>query len=150
MSSSENDLPSDIENVASNVILNLVPEKSREKYQLVYDRYEKWCKERNVTDIKNEKALLVYFNELSKTQKPSSLWCYYSMLKTEFLVKKDVDIKKYVNLIVFLKRKSEGYKPKKSKIFTKDDITRFLGNADNEKFLCMKVCYRNFKSRKLN
>lgn len=36
-SSSEiDDIPSDIEEAASNVVLNLVPEKSRKKYQLAY------------------------------------------------------------------------------------------------------------------
>ena len=82
MSSSEEDLPEDIEKAAVDVISGLTPEKSRQKYQLAYDRYEKWCTEKKVKDSTNEKALLVYFGELSKIQKPSLLWCYYSMLKT--------------------------------------------------------------------
>lgn len=144
MSSSEDDLPQDIENAATGVIENLVPQKSRERYHLTYDKYEKWCKEKKILNITNEKALLVYFNELSKLYKPTSLWCYYSMLRTELFIKQNIDIKKHINLIALLKRKAEGYKPKKSKVFSKEEITKFIVNAGDEKFLCMKVIYNRY------
>ncbi|CAH0556821.1 unnamed protein product [Brassicogethes aeneus] len=126
-------------NILAKIVLPKVPAKSRKKYKEAFDRYEKWCNEKKIINLTSEKGLLVYFNELSKTQKPSSLWCYYSMLKTEISIKQNVDIKKYVNLIAFLKRKSDGYKPKKSKVLTKKEITKFLLDAGEEKFLCMKV-----------
>lgn len=34
-------IPSDTEETASSVVLNPAPEKSRKKYQLAYDRFEK-------------------------------------------------------------------------------------------------------------
>ena len=46
MSSSDEEIPSDIENLAADVIMNLVPQKSREKYRLAFENYEKWCMEK--------------------------------------------------------------------------------------------------------
>lgn len=54
-------------------------------------------------------------------------------------VKKKVDISKYSQLLAFLNRKSEGHKPKKSSIFSKENIHRFLKEANVDKFLMMKV-----------
>lgn len=143
MSFSDEDLPADIEESASEAILGLVPQKSRVQYTLVFERYEKWCHEKKIKDITGEKVLLAYFNELSKDRKPTSLWSYYSMLKTELSIRKNVDIKKCANLFAMLKRKSEGYKPKKSKILTKKHITTFLQTADNEIYLDLKVIFFN-------
>lgn len=42
------------------------------------------------------------------------------MLRSVITMKKNIDINKYVHLIAFLKIKSEGSRPKKSKIITKD------------------------------
>lgn len=135
------DVPFDIEEEAENVISGLVPAKSGAKYELAFRRYEQWCLSKNIKDITNEKALLVYFQELSNSQKPSSLWCYYSMLKTEISIKKRIDIKKYVNLTALLKNKAKGYKPKKSRVLSREDTVRFLQTAGNEKYLCMKVSH---------
>lgn len=147
--SSSDELPSDIENEAHNVITDLVPSTSKKKYEDAFDRYEKWCSEKNVKHITSEKVLLVYFKEMSETQKPTSLWCYYSMLRTIISIKKNVDIKKYFNLIAFLKRKSEGYKPRKSRVFIKEEIARFLLEAPDERFLCMKVTYRHSSEKRI-
>lgn len=141
MSDSEVSLPSDIEETAGNVISSLLPEKSRSVYETAFNRYEEWCIHKNAKNITNEKVLLAYFQQLAKNSKSSSLWSYYSMLRSVLSIKKNVDISKYVYLIAFLKRKSDGYRAKKSKIFTKKDIAKFLLEAENEKFLMMKVKY---------
>lgn len=111
MSESES-LPSDIEEEALKTISNLIPEKSKSKYEIAYGRYEKWCTEKKIINNANEKVILAYFSKLSKVCKPSSLWAYYSMIRTMLSIKKNVDIGKYMNLIAFMKRNSEGYKPK--------------------------------------
>ncbi|KAJ8977564.1 hypothetical protein NQ317_005412 [Molorchus minor] len=58
------DLSTDIEESASEAILGLVPQKCRVQYALLFERYEKWCHEKKIEDITNEKVLLAYFNEL--------------------------------------------------------------------------------------
>lgn len=61
------------------------------------------------------------------------------MLRAVILIKKNVDISKYVHLIGFLRKKAVGYKPTKSKVLTKQDVTKFLLNAENDIYLLMKV-----------
>lgn len=140
MSDSES-LPSDIEEAATNAASCLVPVKSKEKYEMAFQRFSSWCDEKNVKNITHEKVLLAYFDHLSKQYKSSSLWAFYSMIRTIMKMKKNVDISKYVHLIAFLKRKSEGYRAKKSQIFTKQDISKFLQEANDDKFLLMNVLY---------
>lgn len=140
MSDSDSEsVPSDIEGIAQTVVNSLLPEKSRAAYEQTYERLEEWCKQKHIKNSCNEKVLLAYFEHLSKHSKPSSLWVYYSMLRSVISVKKNTDISKYVHLIAFLKRKSEGFRSKKSKILTRDDIRRFLMEADDKTYFMVKV-----------
>lgn len=138
MSDSES-LPSDIEEQALKAISGLLPEKSKSKYEMAYAKYEKWCTEKETRSLANEKVLLSYFSSLSKVCKPSSLWAYYSMIRTMISMKHNADISKHTNLIAFLKRNYEGYRAKKSRVLTRIDVTNFLKEADNTQFLFMKV-----------
>ncbi|KAK4886064.1 hypothetical protein RN001_002335 [Aquatica leii] len=60
------------------------------------------------------------------------------MLKSTLNLKHNVDISKYCKLIAYLKKQNVGYQPKKSSIFTKENIENFLKNAPFE-FLPHKV-----------
>lgn len=119
-----------------------IPENSRLTYESKYTCFEQWCADKKIKNITNENVLIIYFEQLSKTSKPTTLWTVYSMLRSVILMKKKVDISKYVHLNTFLKRKSKGYKPRKSKILTAQDIRKFLLEAPDKKFLLMKV-YNN-------
>jgi integrase len=132
-------IPSDIEATAENVVASLLPEKSKDAYEQTYVKLEIWCKAKGIKNIHNEKVLLAYFDYLSKLRKASSLWVYYSMLRSMISLKQNIDISKYVHLIAFLKRKSEGFRSKKSKVLRKEDITKFLKNADDKTYFMMKV-----------
>lgn len=129
---------SDVEESARLAIDSLLPTRSRIQYETSYKRFEMWCSEKKVVHL-TETVLLAYFQQKSKQQKPSSLWSQYSMLRTMISKEKHIDISRYNNLIAFLKRQSEGYKPKKSKVFTKKDVEYFLTNANDQDFLIMKV-----------
>lgn len=84
--------------------------------------------------------LLAYFLERSQTlNSPSSLWCEYSMLRTTISINDNEDISKYLKLHAFLKRKNDGYQQKKSNIFTREEINRFLTDAPDENYLLIKV-----------
>lgn len=48
------------------------------------------------------------------------------MIKANLGVKNNVSISKYLRLLAFLKKQNVGYRPKKSKILTREDIDRFL------------------------
>lgn len=135
---SDSEIDSDIENGAEAALATLVPGKSKKLYEETYKKFDSWCAEKNVGHI-TEKVVLAYFSKLSSIYKPSTLWSNYSMLRTMIYLNKNVDISKFTNLIAFLKRKASGYKPKKSKIFTKQEIVRFMKEADDKDYLLAKV-----------
>ena len=134
-------VPSNIEDAGTNVLSALIPPKSKLKYEKTYEKYLKSCNQKKMQNITSEKVLLAYFHILSKKYKSYSVWVFYSMLKATTSTEINVDINKCKQLIAFLKRQSEGDRPKNSKIFTKDEIGRFLKEAEDKKFLLTKVGY---------
>jgi hypothetical protein len=70
-----------------------------------------------------------------KKAKPSTLWSHHFMLKATLKLKRDINISKYNKVNSFMKRTSTGYKSKKSRVFTKEDVSRFLTEAPDEDFL---------------
>ncbi|KAJ3625554.1 hypothetical protein MTP99_016119 [Tenebrio molitor] len=75
MSSDSDDIPSDVEEAAQSAISSVIPNKSKAKYDLAYEKLEKWCEGKNKNHI-NEKILLAYF-EGKKTLKASTLWTLF-------------------------------------------------------------------------
>lgn len=131
-------IPEDILEEAKIASLELLPEKSRHRYEKEYTAFKKWCNQRKVKTLKEE-VFLAYFSQLSKTYKPSTLWSRCSMLKMVIKIKEDLDIGRFTKLTAFLKRQNVGYKAKKSKIFTKTEISKFMSEAPNDVYLMMKV-----------
>lgn len=131
--------PPDIVEAAQITSLKLLPEKSRKRYERAYEQFLAWRRNKKITSSFSENVLLAYMDKLSKTIKPSSLWTQYSMLRTTLYVNHNVDISKYLKLRALLKRLSVGYKPKKAKILTKQEVNEFLSKAPDEKFLFAKV-----------
>jgi tRNA 2-selenouridine synthase SelU len=117
---------------------DLLPTKSRGKYEQQYNVFTQWAKSNKVGKI-TENVLLAYFAENAKLLKPSTLWSQYSMLHATLAIKKDIHINTFSKLIAFLKQKSAGFKPKKSKTLTKSEVEKFLLNAPDEKYLMTKV-----------
>ena len=111
-----NKVPEDILECAKEVSLNLLPQKPPEVYKSAYQRFVEWCKEKAV-QIYFEDVLMVYFANLAKKVKPSTLWLQYSMLRSTLDIKNGVNISKYSKLRAFLKRQNEGYTPKKAHVF---------------------------------
>ena len=92
------------------VLSGLLPAKSLIRYEEELKKSTKWCDENKIKNRHTETTFLAYFKIKSETFKPSS------MLKTTLSVKHDVHLDKCRKLIAFLKRQSDGYKPKKSEI----------------------------------
>lgn len=113
-------------------------EKSRQSYETQYNRFIEWLETNEYTSI-DENVVLNYFMEKAQQRKSSSLWSLYSMLKTTLAVNKGVDIGRFNEITAFLKKKSAGYKPEQTKIFTKEEIYSFLSKAPDSIFLMMKV-----------
>ncbi|KAJ8975489.1 hypothetical protein NQ317_012211 [Molorchus minor] len=103
----------EIVEAANIAISNLLPTKSRSLYDIAYNRFKKWCAEKNV-QVYSENVLLAYFSENAKNYKSSTLWAQYSMVKC-LIIYDNIDISKFPKLIAFLKRTGDGYQAKKSK-----------------------------------
>lgn len=129
----------DIEEAAEAALNSLLPEKSRKKYEKAYKQLTNWMEEKNVPDGISEKTLLAYFNSKMSGYAPNTKWSHFSMLRTFISKERNIDIKNYTQLIAFLKRKAVGYQPVKSRIFTKEDILRFVREADDNTYLLNKV-----------
>ncbi|XP_073955259.1 uncharacterized protein [Choristoneura fumiferana] len=141
MSSSSSDVectPPELQEAANVAINNLFPAKSKEKYLKAYENFMKWRNEKKVNTF-SENIFLAYFSELAKSKMPSSLWAIYSMVKFTVNVKHNVNIKNFSNLTAFLKRQSDGFKSKKSNVLTSENITQFLNEAPDDRYLATKI-----------
>jgi len=123
-------------NAARNAVL---PEKSSARYKQVYDKFIKWQQSRNISNLFTENILLAYFNQMSTSKSPNTLWACYSMLRCIINMKHKVDISKFQNLISFLKNKGKNYVPKKAKVFTNTEIEQFFKDAPDGSYLDTKV-----------
>lgn len=130
--------PPDIIQEAKVASDGLLPTKSREKYLNTYEAFIKWKINKYAMSF-SENVLMAYFNEMASKYKPSTLWSMYSMLKTTIKAKDNIDISRYAKLTAFLKRKSDGFKSKKSKILSASDVRRFINEAPDSKYLATKV-----------
>ena len=52
--------PPEVVEAANDAVLNLLPEKSKQKYEFAYDRFTKWCASKKVTSC-SENTMLAYF-----------------------------------------------------------------------------------------
>lgn len=126
--------------VESIIKSDTLPQKSVDRYILVFDTYIKWKTEhKNSLSNSEESKLIVYFKDLIKRLKPTTVWSIWSMLKTTFNSRENIDISKFQNLKSIVRKNSKGYKPKKSLIFSWQDITRFINEAPNFVYLASKV-----------
>lgn len=66
------------------------------------------------------------------------------MIKAVLSVKENIEINKFFRVIAFLKRNSVGYEPTTSKVLTRQEINTFLINADDEKYLLIKVSLKSY------
>lgn len=61
------------------------------------------------------------------------------MLKATLKAKENIDIGKYGALIPYLKKINVGYRGKKSKVLTREEIKTFLKEAEDAEYLFVKV-----------
>lgn len=132
--------PPNIIEMAEVATSNLLPTKSRERYETTYQKFMNW-RLKNKLNSFSENVMLAYFQDLSSKMKPSSLWAFYSMLRSTINIKHNINIATYCKLIALLKRKSDGFKCKKSMVLTSKHINDFLEKAPDNEYLFMKVTY---------
>lgn len=133
--------PPELKSVINSALSELIPAKSKRQYEKCYSEFKDWCDKEKVKTV-SENILLAYLMHKSKVIKSSTLWSIYSMLKCMLNVRDGIDVRKFLKLVPFLKRKAVGYQPRKSKVFTREQIDSFLREANDEIYLLLKV---NFK-----
>lgn len=67
------------------------------------------------------------------------MWTKYSILKSTLIVNENNDISHFSRLISFLKIKSKGYAPKKSKVLEGDQVLTFISEAPDDIYLLHKI-----------
>lgn len=106
-----NELPDEILALAEIGINNSVPKKSSGTYNKTYQNFIEW-KEAKKVPIVNETVVLAYFVQLSKTKSPTTLYGIFSMLKSIFNQRHNVNlgklnnqlkIKKYTSVLIFFR-----------------------------------------------
>lgn len=126
---------------AQKISANLGPRLSKKKYEEWYCKFMTWreqnfCLEKDI----NEDQLLVYFAEHSEEKKvaPSTLFPLYSMLKSKIYNYHQLDISKYRKLYSYIKDKNIGYRPRKAKALSEDNINIFLSTAPDDIYLAIE------------
>lgn len=61
------------------------------------------------------------------------------MLRSTINIHHGLNIGNYMKLRALLKRKSEGFQPKKASTFTPEHIKEFITKASDDKYLATKV-----------
>lgn len=70
---------------------DLLPTKTKGRYEKEYEEFCNWRRSRKVEGV-NEDILLCYVSGLSKNFAPNSLWTKISMLKTCLKLRDNIDI----------------------------------------------------------
>jgi integrase len=143
---------SDIQTLVNAAVNELPPNKSRKRYNKELSLFENWKCEKGIKNVDKDVVLANFYYKVYQVcryilryvlqtdkLKPSTLQSIYSMLKAELNIKDNIDIIQYSRLRAFLKRKTVGYTPKKSKFLTADDIAKYLKEADDNQHLMIKV-----------
>ncbi|XP_071056867.1 uncharacterized protein [Onthophagus taurus] len=115
----------------------LLPTKSQNLYQRQYQHFITWCESQKI-ETYSENVFLMYFNEKARSQKASTLWSIYSMLKSTFIAKHNINMSVYTRLITFIKQQNLGYIPKQSNVFNRKQVCKFLEEAPDHKYLLWK------------
>lgn len=140
------DTDSDLESTPPEILeaakissLKILPTKSRARYERAYEDFLDWRRRKGIKTSFSENVILAYFDELSNKVQPTTLWSLYSMIRTTLYINHNVDISSYLKVKAFLKRKNDGYKPKKSAVLTTQQINDFITRAPDDEFLFVKV-----------
>ncbi len=113
--------------------------KTQHRYKGSYDVFIKWQQANGMTSF-DEDVLIAYFKSASKTYKPTTLMSMYSMLKRTLGLHNNVDIASYKRLLDYLKALYNCHeRGPRGKVFSAEEINRFMVEAPDEHYLAMKV-----------
>ena len=116
-----------------------IPEYSKRLYERQYRRFQDWRLQMGITNETDEEILLTYFEKLSENYKPTTLFTTFTKLKSMIFIQENIDISRYSRLLYFLKEAGKSHIAKRAKIFTREQISKFVNNDPDDTFLLHKV-----------
>ncbi|KAJ8672430.1 hypothetical protein QAD02_003689 [Eretmocerus hayati] len=141
-SGEEEEIMDNFDEIAKSIVqTGTLPEKSAERYSLVYNTYKKW-KEDNIKSLSEseENNLLVYFQTLTvKKVAPPTLWSVWSMLRKTLGTRDDIDLSRFLSLKSYIKKVNKGYKPRKAFVLRWNHIMKFMNEAPDSTELARKI-----------
>lgn len=114
------------------------PVKSRRVYEVVYNSFTEWRQANNTCSF-SEDIFLAYFKDMTKIYKASTLLTHYSLLRNILNVTYNINLQPYPKVRAFLKKCSEDCQPRKSRIFSEEEIKQFIDKAPDYTYLAIKV-----------
>lgn len=127
----EEELMTDFDKEADLIIQkDTLPEKSADRYLLVYYTYNKWKGENQKSlSMNEENNLIVYFKMLRTKVCPKTLWCVWSMLCKTLSTQENVQINNFLRLKNYIKITNKGYRSKKAEVLRWLHIEKFMNEA---------------------
>lgn len=115
---------------ANDILNNINPVKSSDRYEAVWKNFIDYI---NKSERPTEEDLLQYVDYLKhqKGYAVSSIWSKYSMLNHKFQILYGEKLQKFPRLTHLIKSYESGYVRKTSKLFTKEDVWKYLQTAPN-------------------
>ena len=139
----ESELNFMMENAGLDDEWNMLPEEAKkllkcpkkDKTKKVYNRYWKLytrhCLRENV-EMFTKISVIGFFMEIKKKFSKGSLWSIYSCLNHNFKIKKKINLKVFTRLKLVLKRLTEGYVPRKSPVFTEQEMHEIFEKLEDD------------------
>lgn len=128
-----------MEKTAIEIFLDGLSENTRRYYENRINDFNQYSL------INQEKELAIniinYFYFLHETYLTSTIWSYYSVMKTYLNLTKNIDLKeKFPHLIKLLKQWEKKDEKKKSNVFSKEEIKNYIKNCkDNPESITIKA-----------
>ena len=120
--------PQDIIDLAEKCRVDLIPTTSKKVYDQVYNAYLRFLANFGLQNhVSSKNALLVYTNELLKSQAPTTVITKMSMIKSQIIAKTGVDVfAQYPVLLELMKKKLDNHSKKKAPVFEQSSIERYF------------------------
>ena len=125
--------PQDIIDLAEKCRVDLIPTTSKKVYDQVYNAYLRFLANFGLQNhVSSKNALLVYTNELLKSQAPTTVITKMSMIKSQIIAKTGVDVfAQYPVLLELMKKKLDNHSKKKAPVFEQSNIDRYFDLPEN-------------------
>ena len=130
--------PEELKQISSNI--SILPEISKQDYEKTFTKYKLFLEKYNRSPEQTTyNVLLSYVSILSNLDySASTLRKTFSILKTTLLEKHSLSLD-FQKIERYIAKKEKTHLQKQSSVFTQQEISFFLQNADDSKFLIHKL-----------